>query len=907
MITPMPDTHEEKMAEQQPFPESIGPYRIKRKIGQGGMGTVLEAVHETLERPVALKILPPEFSANPEYVSRFLREARVIATLRHENVVQVYDAGVQDGRYFIAMELMEGIPFAEYLEQHGTLDAKEGLDFLLQAAKGLAAAHDKELVHRDIKPDNLLLDKDHKTLRIVDFGLVMESASTTQLTATGACLGTPQFMSPEQADGEKADGRTDIYSLGVTFYRAFTGEIPFSSPTVMNLLFKHKFEAPPDPRKFKPSLPKNVCHLILTMMAKSREERPQNAHELVALIERAQQGKRIPAPPAFESPLHPDLSAANLSTAKPGSLKESLERMKWPLLGGAAAGVLLLTVLGFFLFGKTDQTKDPPKPVAGNVPVGEEDLNNSTKDRGQTANKPAVDPATTDPYELKRNQILEKARQAEGLGQWDQALAQYRAADALGAKEAKPKISMLMHKKLIAEAKDLEAGGDFKGALAKAREAAPYGDTDALVADLKRKTTLHTMKATAEALELKNDFVAAAEQYEAAAQLAEDKRFKEAFQKRAQGNRRKGFLGQGRQAEEQKNWAAALAAYAKAQKIQNDPLLEAKLVELKKKATEDPAFRANLSAGDQAITEGKALLDKKEWETADRKFIQARALYLKAYDAKKTSPVPGQKMKEAEGCRALCRGDIAFADARLEEARQAYSSVSGIYPPLAATAEARLAKLPQAQPKPKPTPTPTSNAHPTPDKLEAEVLALVSAHREREAMQKIAGVLSNNPTQPKALQLKSALENLQACGVIYKDLKNILDSSLTVARDASEVDSLGGYIRSFKESINGYKEEAEEGLALDHAKFRNKNYSGLGISVRNARSLARTSAAKMQNAHDLYKEKGDKLDAGTRVKVPFFGWKINEPTARDREKAAKLQRIARSFNSLERKAQNLGR
>ena len=291
-------------------PETLGPYRIKGILGQGAMGVVYQAVHETLERPVALKILPKTLAENSELVERFLREARLVATLRHENIVKVYDAGSADGQHYIAMELVEGTSLRKYLEEHGPLQEEEGLRLLRQAALGLAAAHAQGLVHRDIKPDNLLLDL-NRNLRIVDFGLVLQTEGGTALTVAGACLGTPQYMSPEQADGKKADHRTDLYSLGVTFFRALTGKPPFSGTTVMNLLFKHKFEAPPDPRSLQPALSENTCNLILRLMAKRREDRPQTAQEVASLIEGLRQGKKIAPPWPFP------LAAAAVSTSGP--------------------------------------------------------------------------------------------------------------------------------------------------------------------------------------------------------------------------------------------------------------------------------------------------------------------------------------------------------------------------------------------------------------------------------------------------------------------------------------------------------------------------------------------------------------------------------------------------------------
>ena len=340
------------------MPVAVGPYRIESKIGQGGMGAVYKAVHETLERPAAIKMLPKEFSADPEYVSRFLREARVIATLRHEHVVQVYDAGAVGDRYYIAMEFIEGASLGDFLDEKKSLPETEGLELMLQAAKGLSAAHEMGLVHRDVKPDNLLLSKDYRTLRIVDFGLVMDRASETRLTVTGAQMGTPQYMSPEQTDGDEADARADLYSLGATFFRVFTGRVPFEASSVMNQLFKHKFEAPPDPCSLNAELSRNTRNLLLTLLAKRRDDRPESAAKLVSLIEDIKAGKDIPAPPAFTTPLtaemdaykedaHPASAAptAALNAEKSGTGGNPSSSKRAVLLGAGLAFFVLIAIV----------------------------------------------------------------------------------------------------------------------------------------------------------------------------------------------------------------------------------------------------------------------------------------------------------------------------------------------------------------------------------------------------------------------------------------------------------------------------------------------------------------------------------------------------------------------------------
>lgn len=276
----------ERQAVMDSTPHLIGGCRIVEKLGQGGMGAVYLAKHQTLGREVALKLLPKEFTATPEYVMRFLREARAAAQLKHPHIVQVYDAGEQGGQYYISMEYVNGRTLAAYLKEHGPLPEAKALQWLRQAAEGLAAAHKQGLVHRDIKPENLLLDKEG-VLKVADFGLVTasESESESALTRSGAMLGTPLYMSPEQCEGHKAGLHSDLYSLGAAFFRLLTGTAPFMAPTPVGILYKHRYEAPPHPRTIMPSISEATCNLILRLMAKNPAERPQSADEVVMLVD----------------------------------------------------------------------------------------------------------------------------------------------------------------------------------------------------------------------------------------------------------------------------------------------------------------------------------------------------------------------------------------------------------------------------------------------------------------------------------------------------------------------------------------------------------------------------------------------------------------------------------------------
>lgn len=269
------------------IPQVVANCKILSKLGQGGMGSVYKAVHTTLGRSIALKILPAEFTRSPEYVARFMREARAVANLSHPNIVGVHDAGEQNGIYYIGMEMVDGASIGALTRHYRPLSEVECLNFLLQAAKGMAAAHARGLVHRDIKPENMLVSREGY-LKIVDFGLVLEQSSDSHLTRTGTFLGTPVYMSPEQCDGDVADARSDLYSLGATFYCLLTGKPPFQAPTALGILYKHKFEQPQDPKSAVPDLSEHTSKILLKMLQKKREDRYQNAQELIEDVEKAQ-------------------------------------------------------------------------------------------------------------------------------------------------------------------------------------------------------------------------------------------------------------------------------------------------------------------------------------------------------------------------------------------------------------------------------------------------------------------------------------------------------------------------------------------------------------------------------------------------------------------------------------------
>lgn len=263
----------------------LGHFELVEAVGAGGMAAVIRARDLDLGRTVALKILPPDMAVDPENVSRFRNEARAAAKLDHDNIARVYHCGDDQGLYFIAFEFVEGDNLRALMEANGgTIPVAEGVSILLQVAAGLAHAHERGVVHRDIKPSNIIVTPDGRA-KIVDMGLArsMDNKASGQITQSNVTLGTFDYISPEQAlDPRSADIRSDIYSLGCTFYHAFTGHVPVPEGTAAKKLDAHKNQLPPDPRSYNPSIPDELAAVIGRMMAKNAEARYQHPDHLSA-------------------------------------------------------------------------------------------------------------------------------------------------------------------------------------------------------------------------------------------------------------------------------------------------------------------------------------------------------------------------------------------------------------------------------------------------------------------------------------------------------------------------------------------------------------------------------------------------------------------------------------------------
>jgi serine/threonine protein kinase len=263
----------------------LGQYRIIAILGKGAMATVFKAHQPSLDRYVAIKVLPPSFaSENPAFAKRFQREARAIARLYHPNILPVYDFGIYRDYSYIVMRYVEG---ARSLSQviPGALTTEQIIDLISQVASGLAYAHAQGVIHRDVKPSNVLLDAGWALLS--DFGLVKVHEVATQLTDVGKGIGTPAYMSPEQAQGDAIDQRTDIYSLGVMLYEMLTGTIPHNAPTSLGILLKRTTQPPLPPRAINPAISRSLEQVVLRSLTVHPADRFESAEDFIAALKKA--------------------------------------------------------------------------------------------------------------------------------------------------------------------------------------------------------------------------------------------------------------------------------------------------------------------------------------------------------------------------------------------------------------------------------------------------------------------------------------------------------------------------------------------------------------------------------------------------------------------------------------------
>src|SRR2546423_9036580 len=270
-------------------------YEIQRGIARGGMAEVYLARDQLLDRPVAVKVLFAEYARDPSFVERFRREAQSAASLNHPNIVAIYDWGQERGTYFIVMEYVRGRSLRDVVQVNGPFSARRTAEIGAEIAGALEFAHRNGVVHRDVKPGNVLLTADGD-IKVTDFGIARAGTSEA-LTQTGAVMGTAAYFSPEQAQGLPVDGRSDVYALGVVLYEMVTGVAPFTAESPVSVAYKHVRETPTPPSERNPDVPPDLERIILTALAKAPENRYQTADDMRADILRFRRGRPVVGAP----------------------------------------------------------------------------------------------------------------------------------------------------------------------------------------------------------------------------------------------------------------------------------------------------------------------------------------------------------------------------------------------------------------------------------------------------------------------------------------------------------------------------------------------------------------------------------------------------------------------------------
>ncbi|MBE7466187.1 MAG: protein kinase [Planctomycetes bacterium] len=285
----------------------VGPFELLQKLGEGGMGAVYKARDTQMDRIVALKVIKPEFTSNKLFVERFKREVRATGQLNHPHIVSAYAAGEAEGVFYLAMEFVEGQSLIGALQSLGKLPESKAIEIVRAVGDALGHAHQHGFVHRDVKPDNVLLGEG--VVKLTDLGLAKSLEDDQRLTKTGVALGTPNYISPEQARGDKqVDHRSDIYSLGATFYVLLTGRVPFKGKNNAEVMHKHLHEELESPQDLVPELSDGVCAVIARMMAKDPAQRYADCAQLTADLNALLAGKPL---------AHASLAAEELSSIQP--------------------------------------------------------------------------------------------------------------------------------------------------------------------------------------------------------------------------------------------------------------------------------------------------------------------------------------------------------------------------------------------------------------------------------------------------------------------------------------------------------------------------------------------------------------------------------------------------------------
>ena len=353
-------------------------YEIIKTIGEGGMANVYLANDTILDRKVAIKVLRGDLSNDEKFIRRFKREALSVSNLSHPNIVEVYDVGEEDGNYYIVMEYIEGKTLKQLLQKRGALTLNEVIDIMTQLTDGLAHAHEAYIIHRDIKPQNIMIE-DNGLVKITDFGIAM-ALNSTQLTQTNSVMGSVHYLPPEQANGKGSTVKSDIYSLGILMYELLTGSVPFKGDTAVEIALKHMKEKIPSIRKQNPTIPQSVENIVLKATAKNPKNRYDNVRDMYKDLQTALQRdneKRLvyeyPENDLEETKVIPQVTkeikqVIDKPTAKEEDsednsvLKEKDEKNKLPIILAVVLLGTLIVLAGVYLLITSKDVKEVKVP-----------------------------------------------------------------------------------------------------------------------------------------------------------------------------------------------------------------------------------------------------------------------------------------------------------------------------------------------------------------------------------------------------------------------------------------------------------------------------------------------------------------------------------------------------------------
>ena len=464
-------------AKQDPYSGKLikGRYNVISKIGEGGMGSVYLAEQVSIGRKVALKVLQGNYASDDEFIGRFRREARLAASLNHRNIVTVYDFDQgNDGSLFLAMEFLQGDKLSEVIRRDGALDIGRAVRLGLQIAEGLAAAHRAGVIHRDIKPDNVMVvgPRGTEDVKLMDFGIarMMDTGTMGNLTRPGMIMGTPAYMAPEQAEGADVSEKTDIYALGIVLYEMLSGSVPFKASTPSAVLIKQLQEAPAPLRKIRREIPAALERMVMQALEKKPQKRPRDMPEVVHELQKIA---------ATTTPVE-DVPKTIMGTMVFTSTdREAVKLPKRSTLYWGVGGALMLIVFGMVAyFMSAVRTPSDTVPVKVSIEAEKHDLGvgEKTSIRATVATGNEKKAAAGVIWRSSNESIIAISQQGEAQALKEGAanvIASYQGVDSgpvtLTVKGLGPILSKI--EGLRKKAKDLLDNGDYQAAFKVLHEA----------------------------------------------------------------------------------------------------------------------------------------------------------------------------------------------------------------------------------------------------------------------------------------------------------------------------------------------------------------------------------------------------------------------------------------------------